>query len=901
MQPKDIAKKLNLDHFTENARLQKRNTYKLDEAGNIIGLNLSGNGLSGNVLEWLWACTVLEYLDISKNKLTAIEVPEKMSSLKYLDVSGNKSLQKLVFEGEIPVLETLELSQCSLPEIYIPVGEASGLKDVYASQNKLKHFAISGHCPKLRFLDLSRNALEEIQLPEKLPTLQFLFLQGGNRISDIGFLENMLFLQTLNLSENPLKNLETLMPLIEKGVFAKWKKKGNGILLEGCPLEEPSPEIVKKGNKAILNYFQAKKEQGVDVLYEAKVLIVGEGGSGKTSLCRRLLEPACQLPEEEKTTKGIAIHAYDFSMTDGGNFRANIWDFGGQEIYHATHQFFLTKRSLYILLDDTRKDYKTAQDKEFRYWLGVIDLLSDGSPVLIFQNEKGGRSKMIDWQGIKVQFDNVKELYKGDLKKEASADSVGKGVKYYAQQLPHIGQKLPKKWIAIRKEIEALAKEKAYISCSEYFTIYEKHLPFDKEKALFLSQYFHDLGVFLHFQEHELLCRTIILKNTWATEAVFKVLDSESVKTKRGRFNMQDCSRIWKDSVYADKHLELRTLMEEFELCYRLRDSNPPTWLAPKLLPPSKPEALMDWEKPGDLVMVYEYHFLPKGMINRLMVRQHRFVPNPELGWQTGVFFEQGDTALLVQLSDKGDEIIFRARGAERKELLNIIAAELDALNATYEDLPEKIIKKVPCICKECLAETTPEFYTYKELKKRQRKEVPTIECRASYAHVSVGELLEGVEGDIVKMEALKKTDAKKIFISYSKEDREYLEELQKHLAPLYQQGKVQPFNDHDVLPGEDWDHKIKKELEAADIILFLLSPDALVTEYIRDVEIKIAMARREKELAVVVPVIIRHCDWEETELSALNALPGKGSVVKNYEDRDEAWQEVVAGIKRLL
>ena len=65
------------------------------------------------------------------------------------------------------------------------------------------------------------------------------------------------------------------------------------------------------------------------------------------------------------------------------NFILNIWDFGGQEIYHATHQFFLTRRSLYVVVLDTRKE-----DSDLHYWLEIIALLSDNSPTLIIKNEK---------------------------------------------------------------------------------------------------------------------------------------------------------------------------------------------------------------------------------------------------------------------------------------------------------------------------------------------------------------------------------------------------------------------------------------------------------------------------------------------------------------------------------
>lgn len=70
------------------------------------------------------------------------------------------------------------------------------------------------------------------------------------------------------------------------------------------------------------------------------MLIVGEGRAGKTSLLRRLYQPDQPLPDEDETTKGIDIHRHDFPLANGRTFRLNVWDFGGQQIYHATHQFF---------------------------------------------------------------------------------------------------------------------------------------------------------------------------------------------------------------------------------------------------------------------------------------------------------------------------------------------------------------------------------------------------------------------------------------------------------------------------------------------------------------------------------------------------------------------------------
>ncbi len=251
--------------------------------------------------------------------------------------------------------------------------------------------------------------------------------------------------------------------------------------------------------------------------------------------------------------------------------------------------------------------------------------------------------------------------------------------------------------------------------------------------------------MFLHFQDDPLLARTVILQNTWATEAVFRILDDETVKAQLGRFNSVDCERLWRDSVYADMHPELLALMQRFELCYALADSQPQTWLAPQLLPPAKPIALSDWGKPEDLVLRYHYDFMPKGIISRLTVRLHRFVRNPEMAWVTGVLFEREATAVLVELLASGSDIELRARGPERKALLSVITADLDALNESFQGLPDKVDKRIPCNCKRCRTVSVPQFFAQKNLLKRKEDNRLKVECPSSYEDVDVLELLDGI------------------------------------------------------------------------------------------------------------------------------------------------------------
>lgn len=229
---------------------------------------------------------------------------------------------------------------------------------------------------------------------------------------------------------------------------------------------------------------------------------------------------------------------------------------------------------------------------------------------------------------------------------------------------------------------------------------------------------------------------------------MFRILDDETVKAQLGRFKRADCERLWQDSVYADMHLELLALMQLFELCYVLADSQPQTWLAPQLLPPAKPVALADWGKPEDLVLRYRYVFMPKGMLSRLTVRQHRFVRNPEMAWVTGVLFERDATAVLVELLAYGSEVELRARGPERKALLSVIAADLDALNESFQGLRDKVDKRIPCNCKRCRTVSVPEFFAQKNLLRRKEDNRLKVECPSSYEDVDVLGLLDGIRVD---------------------------------------------------------------------------------------------------------------------------------------------------------
>lgn len=141
----------------------------------------------------------------------------------------------------------------------------------------------------------------------------------------------------------------------------------------------------------------------------------------------------------------------------------------------------------------------------------------------------------------------------------------------------------------------------------------------------------------------------------------------------------------------------------------------------------------------------------------------------------------------------------------------------------------------------------------------------------------------------------------KKVFISYSKSDKAHLEELRKQLMPFVRNRKIEIWDDTQLIPGEVWETRIKEELHAADIVLFLVSANLINTDFVWNIEMPIAQKRRSEAGVHFIPIIVSDCFWSETDFALFNALPSKGKPISTFEDKNTAWTEVVSGIARLL
>jgi TIR domain len=139
------------------------------------------------------------------------------------------------------------------------------------------------------------------------------------------------------------------------------------------------------------------------------------------------------------------------------------------------------------------------------------------------------------------------------------------------------------------------------------------------------------------------------------------------------------------------------------------------------------------------------------------------------------------------------------------------------------------------------------------------------------------------------------------LFLSYSHVDEAFRDQLEKHLAMLKRQGFIEVWHDRRIIAGEAIDQVISLNLERADIVLLLVSPDFLASDYCYDREMTRAIERHKAGEATVIPIILRACDWRDAPFGGLLAAPKDGKPITQWPDRDAAFLDVTTAIKGAL
>ncbi|WP_201796320.1 toll/interleukin-1 receptor domain-containing protein [Escherichia coli] len=142
---------------------------------------------------------------------------------------------------------------------------------------------------------------------------------------------------------------------------------------------------------------------------------------------------------------------------------------------------------------------------------------------------------------------------------------------------------------------------------------------------------------------------------------------------------------------------------------------------------------------------------------------------------------------------------------------------------------------------------------------------------------------------------------ALKVFISYSHRDETYKETLDEHLSLLKRNEIIDTWNDRRLIAGQKWEDEISESLSESDVIIFLVSSSFISSDYCYGIEMKKALELHKSGNSIVVPLIIRPCDWTSAEFGSIQGLPKDAIPVSKWENEDDAWLNAVNGIKRLI
>lgn len=722
MKPHIQDKLKNLKSNSQNVQLAngrlKKVPNELKNCPNLKYLDLFGNSIE-EIPDWFFQLNRLEHFSIKNNSISEFPtIVFTLQNIKYLNLADNQ-IQYLSGHHFMNLMniERVDISYNLISSIPLEKIDYPKCKSLNLRGNKLQKIPIAiSNVSTLERLDLSENKINSIEDDafeglENLVELDLSFNELSYLPTSIGRLKK---LKKLNLSGNKISNLPREFENLHSLEFLDF---------DGNPIGRVPMEISSQGVSGIINYYLSLGDNVQ--LFEAKLLIVGQGNVGKTYLMNRLIIDS--IPETH-TTEGIDIKTWKIVTRTSPEFRVNIWDFGGQEIYHSTHQFFLTKRSLYLLVWEARTDQHLIS---FDYWLNIIRLLSNNSPVIIVLNKIDERISNIDEKSLKAKFKNIVSFHQVSA---ATGENIGllkNKIGAEIDSLPLIGDKLPKVWLEIRTILEAM--ESNYITAEYYLTICNQH-GLSNKRALFLSQYFHDLGVFLHFQDDNLLRNILFLKPEWATNAVYKILDSKEVINRSGEFDSEMLDNILID-FERDKRSYIVTLMKKFELCFEIEQN---IYLIPELLKPEKLE--FDWDYKDNLRFEYHYDFMPAGIMARFIVRTRNLVYDKTF-WKNGVIIQRENTRALVTTDQYSRKLYIWIHGNNASFLLEIIRKELNEIHQSlnYADVPEKI----PCICQDCINSMAPHLFNYSFVKRIGFENTfRTIPCEISATGVNVHKLL---------------------------------------------------------------------------------------------------------------------------------------------------------------
>ena len=458
-------------------------------------------------------------------------------------------------------------------------------------------------------------------------------------------------------------------------------------------------EIAAQDPRAINRYLQGlaggKREAKIK---RVRAIFIGNGEAGKTSLIQAL--DGKEVVGDTAMTCGIAISEWKVPGTD---LRAHFWDFGGQVIAHATHQFFLRERCVYVLVLNARST-DSNPNQQAEYWLEFVRAFGNDAPVLLVGNKCDLTPVQLDTHRLRERYPNIRDFhglaateYRGKFEREfgifrdafiAELTGAGEAARLY----------FSREEFAVIEDLREESRKSAFLEKSAFEGVCQGHGIGEGERRWDFLNLLDQLGEVIHFPALSRAgFREFLLNPRWLTHGVYRLLYSETLKDAQGVLRWNDVRAILRGTSiedelgnvldYPEEKLDfLVRAMTEFKLCYPAPDRKD-TWIVPDLLPSDQP-ARIDFDRRGALSFDFRFEtFLPRHVLGMFMVEHYRDI-HDNRAWQHGVH--------LASRNWQGTQALVRADYQARILSLAVAGPHVDRYFSVLYDSIYKILERMP-------------------------------------------------------------------------------------------------------------------------------------------------------------------------------------------------------------
>jgi GTPase SAR1 family protein len=505
------------------------------------------------------------------------------------------------------------------------------------------------------------------------------------------------FQNDLAIYGNVWDSFQSALRDLDCGYWGDWYARlfAKRFMLDECDREEIKlrlsvpGEIVARGAASVARYVMDLNEKGAARLNEARAIILGSKGSGKTSLARRLNNPLAQMPKVDESTEGVDVNNWVIPVDSKqtiSQVNVHVWDFAGHIITHSVHPCFMSERCLYILVVDGR----TEGDGRTEYWLEQIRHYGGvDSPVLVLVNIRDEHYVDLPKNTLKEEFPSIIGFYSVDI------DAGGKPLENFRQDVMELlrdkplwkNQQISAPAYKVKEALQQkFAQGNNFIERGTFDQIAKDNGVKPEEHEQLLTD-LHDLGICLWYNEAG-MCnfKTMVLNPSWISHGIYRLInwglknekDSLSILDFREAFTETDVPK------YEGKAAFLFSLMNVYQLAFF---KNSEEIFVPLLLPVDRTDSnLLPVFNFGERLRM-EYHAnqaLPPYTVARLAVLYSEHLVKKQ-SWRFGAVlrWEEEGVNALVEECGFARSVTVSVSGSKQTEY---IAKLRKTLNSIFDD-----------------------------------------------------------------------------------------------------------------------------------------------------------------------------------------------------------------------